>query len=87
MDSPSQLRLPLAMPQVKGAAVDNKPHARDDVGTKLETTGKEVLSKIVIVNNSFIQDSWTHKKIKKNKTFPTATEASSFDPASHLLEK
>ena len=68
----------------KGAVVIKQPHARDDIGTKLETTGKEVLSKIVLVNNSSIQDSWTHKKIKKNKPFPTATEASSFDPASHL---
>ena len=50
----------------KGAVVIKQPHARDDLGTKLETTGKKVLSKIVLVNNSSIQDSWTHKKIKKN---------------------
>ena len=59
------------------AAVISTPQARDEVETQLETTGKEVLSKLVKVNNSSIQDSWTHKKIKKNKPFPTATEASS----------
>ena len=41
----------------KGAVVDKQPHARDDVETELETTGEEVLSKIVIVNHSSIQDS------------------------------
>ena len=84
MGSHLTTKTPMALPQVKGAEVDNKPHARDDVETKLETTGKEVLSKIVILNNSSIQDSWTHKKIKKNKPFPTATEASFDDPTSHL---
>ena len=42
------------------AAVISTPHARDEVETQLETTGKEVLFKIVIVNNSSIQDSWSH---------------------------
>ena len=47
----------------KGAAVISTQHARDGVGTKLETTGKGVLYKIVKVNNSSIQDSSTHMKI------------------------
>ena len=66
MGSHLTTKTPMALPQIKGAAVDNKPHARDDVGTKLETTGKEVRAKIVIVDNSSIQDSWTHKQIKKH---------------------
>ena len=60
MGSHLTTKTPMALPQVKGTAVDNKPHARDDVGTKLETTGKEVLYEIVIFNNSSIQDSWSH---------------------------
>ena len=44
----------------KGAVVIKQPHARDDVETELETTGEKVLSKIVIVNHSSIQDSLTH---------------------------
>ena len=56
-----------------GAPVST-PHARDEVETKLEPTGKEVLFKIVIVNKSFIQDLWTQMNIK------TPTEVS-FDPS------
>ena len=45
--------------------VISTPHARDEEGTKLEPTGKEVLCKIIKVNNSPIQDSLTLMKIKK----------------------
>ena len=48
------------------AAVISTPHARDEVETKLEPTGKEVLCKIVKVNSSSIKDLWTHMKKKKN---------------------
>ena len=44
----------------KDAVVDKQPHTRDDIETELDPTGEEVLSKIVIVNHSSIQDSWTH---------------------------
>ena len=64
-------KTPLGPETGKGAVVIKQPHARDDIGTKLETTGKEVLSKIVIVNNSSIQDSWTHKGSLPKKTKKT----------------
>ena len=57
-------KTPLGTATGKGAVIIKQPHARDDVGTKLETTGKEVRAKIVIVDNSSIQDAWTHEKYK-----------------------